>query len=63
VEDGVALLSLHDASPAFEDDVVATYDRLIDLGISNFTLLVTPMYAIKKSNSLENNPLFSEFLD
>ncbi|MFW9912755.1 MAG: DUF2334 domain-containing protein [Candidatus Thorarchaeota archaeon] len=62
VEDGVALLSLHDVSPAFEDDVVATYDILIDLGISNFTLLVTPMYALKKSNSLENNPLFSEFL-
>jgi predicted deacetylase len=62
VEDGVALLSLHDVSPAFEDDVVATYDMLIELGISNFTLLVTPMYALKKSNSLENSPLFSEFL-
>ena len=62
MEDGVALLSLHDVSPAFEDDVVATYDMLIDLGISNFTLLVTPMYALKKSNSLENSPLFSEFL-
>ncbi|MFW9887315.1 MAG: DUF2334 domain-containing protein [Candidatus Thorarchaeota archaeon] len=62
VEDGLVLLSIHDVSPAFEDDVVATYDGLIDLGISNFTLLVTPMYALKKSNSLENNPLFSEFL-
>jgi predicted deacetylase len=62
VEDGIALLSLHDVSPAFEDDVVVTYDMLIDLGISDFTLLVTPMYALKKSHSLENNPLFSEFL-
>jgi predicted deacetylase len=62
VEDGIALLSLHDVSPAFEDDVVATYDMLIDLGISNFTLLVTPMYAFKKSHSLENSPFFSEFL-
>jgi predicted deacetylase len=62
VEDGIALLSLHDVSPAFEDDVVATYDMLIDLGISNFTLLVTPMYALKKAHSLENSPFFSEFL-
>ncbi|MFX1271891.1 MAG: DUF2334 domain-containing protein [Promethearchaeota archaeon] len=62
VEDGIAILSLHDVSPAFEDDVVATYDMLIDLGISDFTLLVTPMYALKKSNSLENSPLFCEFL-
>lgn len=62
VEDGIALLSLHDVSPAFEDDVIATYDMLIDLGISDFTLLVTPMYALKKSNSLEKNPLFCEFL-
>ncbi|MHA2119478.1 MAG: DUF2334 domain-containing protein [Candidatus Thorarchaeota archaeon] len=62
VEDGIALLSLHDVSPAFEDDVVVTYDMLIDLGISDFTLLVTPMYALKKSHSLETNPFFSEFL-
>jgi predicted deacetylase len=62
VEDGIALLSIHDVSPVFENDVVATYDMLIDLGISNFTLLVTPMYELKKSYSLENNPLFSEFL-
>jgi predicted deacetylase len=62
VQDGIALLSLHDVSPAFEDDVVTTYDMLIDLGLSDFTLLVTPMYALKKSHSLENNPLFSEFL-
>jgi predicted deacetylase len=62
VKDNIALLSLHDVSPAFEDDVVATYDRLIELGISSFTLLVTPMYALKKSHSLENNPIFSEFV-
>ena len=62
VEDGLAFLSLHDVSPVFENDIVVTYDMLIDLGISDFTLLVTPMYALKKSNSLESNPLFSEFL-
>lgn len=62
VNDGIALLSLHDVSPAFEDDVVVSYDRLVELGITSFTLLVTPFYALKKSNSFEKNPLFSEFL-
>ncbi|MFW9846953.1 MAG: DUF2334 domain-containing protein [Candidatus Thorarchaeota archaeon] len=62
VDDGIALLSLHDVSPAFEDDVVVSYDRLVELGVTSFSLLVTPMYALKKTNSFEKNPLFSEFL-
>jgi len=62
VDERIALLSLHDVSPAFENDVVASCDRLSDLGVSSFTLLVVPMYGLKKSNSFERSPLFSEYL-
>ncbi|MFX1416934.1 MAG: DUF2334 domain-containing protein [Promethearchaeota archaeon] len=62
VDERIALLSLHDVSPPFENDVVASCDRLSDLGVSSFTLLVVPMYGLKKSNSFERSPLFSEYL-
>jgi predicted deacetylase len=62
VSEKTALLSLHDVSPAFEDDVVKTADRLTDLGIESFTLLVTPFYGMKMSNSLEKNEIFCEYL-
>ena len=62
VDERIALLSLHDVSPVFENDVVASCDRLADLGISSFSLLVVPMYGLKKSNSFERSPLFSEYL-
>ncbi|MFW9800442.1 MAG: DUF2334 domain-containing protein [Candidatus Thorarchaeota archaeon] len=62
VKDQTAIISLHDVSPAFEDDVVASCDRLADLDVSSFTLLVVPMYALKKSNSFERSPIFSEYL-
>ena len=62
VEDKTVLLSIHDVSPVHEDDVVKTCDLLIDLGISCFTLLVTPFYAMKKTNSFSRGSLFSEYL-
>jgi predicted deacetylase len=62
VRDKTALLSLHDVSPAFEDDVVKSCDRLSDLGLGSFTLLVTPFYGMKMSNSLEKNEIFSKYL-
>jgi predicted deacetylase len=62
IEDHVALISLHDVTPAFENDVLISYDRLNDLGISSFTLLVTPLYGQKKSNTLSNHELFCEYL-
>jgi len=62
VDERIALISLHDVSPLFENDVVASCDRLTDLGISSFSLLVVPMYGLKKSNSFERSPLFSEYL-
>ncbi|MHA2379031.1 MAG: DUF2334 domain-containing protein [Candidatus Thorarchaeota archaeon] len=62
VDDRTALLSLHDVGPMFENDVVASCDRLYDLGISSFSLLVVPMYKLKKSNSFERSPLFSGYL-
>ena len=62
VEDGTILLSIHDITPFHEDDIVQTYDLLCNLGISSFTLLVTPFYAMKKSNSFSKGSLFSEFL-
>jgi predicted deacetylase len=62
VKDDTVLLSMHDVTPAFEDDVLSSYDRLIDLGINSFTLLVTPMFEMKKSNTLERNPIFSQYI-
>ncbi|MGY5858005.1 MAG: DUF2334 domain-containing protein [Candidatus Thorarchaeota archaeon] len=62
VEDKTVLLSIHDVSPVHEDDIVKTCDLLIDLGISSFTLLVTPFYAMKKANSFSRGSLFSEYL-
>lgn len=62
VEDMTVLLSIHDVSPTFEDDIVRTCDSLSSLGISDLTLLVTPFYEMKKSNSFTRGSLFGEYL-
>ncbi|MCJ7817599.1 MAG: DUF2334 domain-containing protein, partial [Candidatus Thorarchaeota archaeon] len=62
VEDQTVLLSIHDITPIHEDDIVRTCDLLTNLGISSLTLLVTPFYAMKKTNSFSRGSLFSEYL-
>ena len=62
VKDRTALLSIHHISPVFEDDVVKTYDLLCDLGISDYTLLVAPMYLMKRSNTFSGESMFTQFL-
>jgi predicted deacetylase len=62
VADGTILLSLHNVNPTMEDDVIKSYDLLTDLGIASFTLLVTPLYELKRSNSFEKHDLFAEYL-
>ncbi|MFW9789426.1 MAG: DUF2334 domain-containing protein [Candidatus Thorarchaeota archaeon] len=62
VEDMTVLLSLHDISPVYEDDIVTTYDLLVDLGIDSFTLLVTPFFGLKKTNKISESNLFTGFL-
>ena len=62
VVDKTVLLSIHDVTPVHEDDIVRTCDLLTDMGISSLTLLVTPFYAMKKSNSFTKGSLFSEYL-
>ena len=62
VEDMIVLLSLHDITPANEDDVVHTYDLLTGLGIDSLTLLVTPFYGLKKTNCFVKGSFFSEYL-
>ena len=62
VVDKTVLLSIHDITPVHEDDVVRTCDLLIDMGFSSLALLVTPFYAMKKSNSFTKGSLFSEYL-
>jgi predicted deacetylase len=62
VEDMIVLLSLHDITPAFEDDIVHTYDLLTGLDIDSLTLLVTPFYGMKKANCFVKGSFFSEFL-
>ncbi|MGY5855699.1 MAG: DUF2334 domain-containing protein [Candidatus Thorarchaeota archaeon] len=62
VKDMTVLLSLHDVSPLYEDDIVKTYDLLSDLGISSMTLLVTPFYRLKKINKISESDIFTKFL-
>jgi predicted deacetylase len=62
VEDGIALLSVHDISPYYEDEVVQLCDQLDAHGITSYSLLTTPFYGMKRSNSFEKNELFAEYL-
>lgn len=62
VKDMTVLLSLHDVSPVYENDIITTIDLLSDLGISNLTLLVTPFYGLKKSNRIFEGDIFTKFL-
>ncbi|MHA3964600.1 MAG: DUF2334 domain-containing protein [Candidatus Thorarchaeota archaeon SMTZ1-45] len=62
VEDMTVLLSIHDISPIYEDDIVKTYDRLSDLDITKLTLLVTPFYGLKKTNKISEDSIFVKFL-
>jgi predicted deacetylase len=62
VEDNTIILSMHDISPVFEDDIVQSYDLLSDLGITSLTLLVTPFYGLKKSNKFTSRDIFSKFI-
>jgi predicted deacetylase len=62
VDDGTALLSVHDVSPHYEDEVVQICDQLDSLGIHNYSLLLTPFFGMKRSNSFEKNELFAEYL-
>jgi len=62
VEDGIALLSLHEVTPAFEDDVVKMLDLLEEMGVGSLTLLVTPFYGLKRVNTFEKSPTFAEYL-
>lgn len=62
VEDKTVLLSLHDITPVFENDIVKTYDLLTDMGLTDYTLLVTPFYDMKRANSFQKEAMFTEFL-
>jgi len=62
VPDTIALLSLHDITPAHEDDTIHTYDLLTGLGVESLTLLVTPFYGMKKTNCFVKDSPFTEFL-
>ncbi|MBS3795853.1 MAG: DUF2334 domain-containing protein [Candidatus Thorarchaeota archaeon] len=62
VEENTVLLSLHEVSPAYEDAIVTSYDRLKDLGIDSYTLLVTPLLEWKRNLSFEKHPMFVDYL-
>jgi len=62
IEDMTIVLSVHDVIPAYEDDIIKTYDLLADSGITNFTLLITPFYQMKKANTFLKESIFSEYL-
>jgi predicted deacetylase len=62
VEEMTVLLSVHDVSPIYEDDIVKTYDLLSDFEITSATLLVTPFYKLKKTNKISETDIFTKFL-
>ncbi|MHA1742055.1 MAG: DUF2334 domain-containing protein [Candidatus Thorarchaeota archaeon] len=62
IRDQTVLLSLHEVTPAFEDDIVTTCDLLEDLGISSVTLLVVPFYGLRRANTFERHNVFAEYL-
>ncbi len=62
VPDGIVLLSVHEVTPAFEDDVVRSCDMLDELGFHQYTLLVTPFYGLKRANTFEKHDSFTEYL-
>ena len=62
VEDMTVLLSLHDVSPVYENDIITTIDLLSDIGIPTLTLLVTPFYGLKKTNRISEGDIFTKFL-
>ncbi len=62
VGEGIALVSLHEVSPAFEDDIVKMCDLLDEMGLARVTLLVTPFYDLKRINTFEKNPTLAEYL-
>ncbi|MFX1483475.1 MAG: DUF2334 domain-containing protein [Promethearchaeota archaeon] len=62
VEDRTAILSLHDITPVFEEDIVTTIDLLSDLGMTELTLLVTPFYGLKKANMFTESAIFTKYL-
>jgi predicted deacetylase len=62
VDEGTALLSVHHVTPEYEDAVIQTCDRLDELGIKSFTLLIIPFFQMKRSNTFEKHELFAEYL-
>jgi predicted deacetylase len=62
VSDHTVLLSVHEVTPAYEDDVVKSCDMLDDIGITDYTLLVVPFFGMKMANSFEKHELFTDYL-
>ncbi|TFF92422.1 DUF2334 domain-containing protein [Candidatus Thorarchaeota archaeon] len=63
VDDGIALLSVHDVCYAYEDDLIALYDDIAELGIKNYTLLVTPFYGMRLAKRIDKAEMFVKFLN
>jgi predicted deacetylase len=62
VDDGIALLSVHDVCLAYEDDFIALYDQIRELGVDDFTVLVTPFHGMKLAKRIDRGMMFVEFL-
>jgi predicted deacetylase len=63
IEDRTALISVHDVSPLFEDDFIKTCDMLQDFGIEDYTLLVTPFYAMRQTNNFQKHEIFTRYVE
>ncbi len=62
VDEGIALISIHHITPSYEDEIIRTCDLLEEIGIDSYSLLLTPFYKMKRSNTFEKHELFSSYL-
>ncbi|TXT57336.1 MAG: hypothetical protein BAJATHORv1_10035 [Candidatus Thorarchaeota archaeon] len=62
LDDNVILLSIHDISPMYEDEIISLYDRLSEIGIKGYTLLIPPFYQLKGSNVFKEGDIFVGYL-
>jgi len=62
VKEQTCLVSISVISPAFENDIITTIDRMDEIGIDSYTLLITPMYEMKGSANFEKHEIFVKYL-
>ncbi len=62
VKEQTCLVSISVVSPVFEDEIITIIDKFNEIGIDSYTLLITPMYAMRGSANFEKHGIFAKYL-